>query len=314
MARLIPFSAVMILGALIVSAVPALVRGAPPKPRRVPPAAQPTMPAPARPAAMQGPARIPLRQPNSFVPSPTFQSFQPFSLPSSVNPLFQVAPGLTVGQAAYNTAVLGQALSHVPPYALFNPNFSSLGYAPYMGYGGYPLMGYGGGYGGYPPTGYAGGYGGYRGAGYGSASQRGAYGTGGGGQQGNNSSRTLTTVPGYGGTDRMPPAAGKASVLAALLKEGNGQLDWPEAIRVLPPALEAAKLRQDIDALAGQAVGDAEATGRADPALVKQLKQEVRALHELYVDREDLLPVSETMARAGNAYLRQLESAIKDME
>jgi hypothetical protein len=301
MRRLTRYCAAAMLGVLTVTSVPALVRAAPPPQRRFPPATQQMVPAPAN---QPGPARIPLQQPNSSVPSLTVRNFQPFSLPSWINPAFQVAPGLTIGQAAYNTAVLGRALSFVPPYALgFNP-YS--GYSPYMGYGGsYAMMPYGMGYGGY---GGSPGYGGY-------GSQGTSAGYGGGGQQGYNSASTLTTAPGYGGNaDRMPPAAGKAGGLAVLLKQGDGQLDWPQALRILPPALEAARLRDDIDALALQAVADATATGKPDAALVKRLKQKVRALYELFADRKDLLPVSETVAQAGSAYLRQLEGAIKDME
>jgi hypothetical protein len=44
------------------------------------------------------------------------------------NPYFQVRPGLTLQQAAFNVAVMGQALQNVPPYAL--------GYNPYRGGGG----------------------------------------------------------------------------------------------------------------------------------------------------------------------------------
>jgi hypothetical protein len=75
------------------------------------------------------------------------------------NPYFQIRPGLSLGQAAYNVATMGQALSYVPPYALgYNPypriiNYSG-GYAaptPYMspyasmyanGYAGSPGLDY----------------------------------------------------------------------------------------------------------------------------------------------------------------------------
>jgi len=306
MVRLSRFCAVMILGALLVTAVPALLRAAPPARRRLPPATQPIVPAP---ASQPGPARIPLRQPNSFPNSPafstfpTFRSFQPFSLPSWVNPAFQVAPGLTVGQAAFNTAVLGQGLSFVPPYALgFNPYTSGAISSPYGGYGGY-----------YPPPYYGTGYGG---GGYGGSGSQSVMNAGfGGGQPAYNTTSTPTTAPGYGGNaDQKIPAAGKAGVLAVLLGDGGGQLDWPQAVRILPPAPEATKLRDAIDGLALQAVADAEANGKADPTVVKRLRQQVRALRELYADRKDLLPVSETIAQAGTAYLRQLEAAIKDME
>lgn len=52
------------------------------------------------------------------------------------NPYFQVRPGLTIGQYAYNLATVGQALQNVPPYAYgFNPYVSPFNnpYAnPYM--------------------------------------------------------------------------------------------------------------------------------------------------------------------------------------
>jgi hypothetical protein len=51
----------------------------------------------------------------------------------SINPVFRIAPNLTLPQAAYNTAVSGQAIRNIPPYALgYNPypqvaNFGGLG-------------------------------------------------------------------------------------------------------------------------------------------------------------------------------------------
>jgi len=79
------------------------------------------------------------------------------------SPFFQIRPGLTLQQAAFNVATMGQALQNIPPYAYgINPyprvvGGSSYNYgSPYGGlYGGYGAGGYGaGGYGGY-------GYGGY---------------------------------------------------------------------------------------------------------------------------------------------------------
>jgi hypothetical protein len=59
-----------------------------------------------------------------------------------VTPFFRVGPNLTLAQAAFNTATMGQAASFVPPYALgFNPYISSV-FPPS------PVGGIGGGYGG----------------------------------------------------------------------------------------------------------------------------------------------------------------------
>jgi hypothetical protein len=54
---------------------------------------------------------------------------------AAVNPNYYVAPGVTVGQAAYNTAVLGNAARNLPP-SVNNVNvnaaaFGGYGYAPY---------------------------------------------------------------------------------------------------------------------------------------------------------------------------------------
>jgi hypothetical protein len=38
-----------------------------------------------------------------------------------INPNFQIRPGLTINQAAYNVAVLGRSFSSIPPYILYNP-------------------------------------------------------------------------------------------------------------------------------------------------------------------------------------------------
>src|SRR5262249_46450321 len=46
-------------------------------------------------------------------------------LPNSaalINPAFQIRPGLTLNQAAYNTMVMGRALNSIPPWvAGYNP-------------------------------------------------------------------------------------------------------------------------------------------------------------------------------------------------
>ncbi len=83
---------------------------------------------------------------------------------NGVNPFFRVAPGMTLPQFAFNSAVLGQALSNIPPYALgYNPyqgglnyGYSSGGLNPY-GTGLYSMTSpYASGYG---TNGYSGAYG-----------------------------------------------------------------------------------------------------------------------------------------------------------
>ena len=137
-----------------------------------------------------------------FAPATWAAPYRPY-LPTApaipINPNYNIAPGLSLRQAAYNTAVMGRAVSNIPPYALgYNPYTSPVissgpvvnsgGYpSPLMtgvGYGSptlstYPGLGYGaGGYpssatlstnplGGYDAAAAAPGYGGYGVGGYG---------------------------------------------------------------------------------------------------------------------------------------------------
>jgi hypothetical protein len=73
--------------------------------------------------------------PPRYVPPPVTFAPRTFSGPL-VNPNYQIAPGLSVNQYAYNLSVIGRAYSRVPPYALgYNPYMSNyVGYSPYLGY------------------------------------------------------------------------------------------------------------------------------------------------------------------------------------
>jgi hypothetical protein len=57
------------------------------------------------------------------------------SFPGVINPNFQVAPGLTISQAAFNTALLGQSARQFPRSTLgFNPFTASPAFTPGMGF------------------------------------------------------------------------------------------------------------------------------------------------------------------------------------
>jgi plastocyanin len=82
----------------------------------------------------------------------------PITIPSiqaqSINPVFRLSPFLTLPQAAFNTAVLGQALQQVPfgagGFGFFPRQLSAFG----GGYGGFPMYPYSG-FPSYPTGGYA---------------------------------------------------------------------------------------------------------------------------------------------------------------
>jgi hypothetical protein len=60
----------------------------------------------------------------------------PFKMP--INRNWLVAPGVTLRQAAYNTRVIGRALSTIPPWVYgYNPYPSMVNYGPTYPYYGY---------------------------------------------------------------------------------------------------------------------------------------------------------------------------------
>jgi hypothetical protein len=67
--------------------------------------------------------------------------------PGPVTPIYRpyyVAPGLTIDQYAYNTAIMGQAYSNYPAYMFgYNPYPQVVNYGPsyYNPYAGYPNLG-----------------------------------------------------------------------------------------------------------------------------------------------------------------------------
>ncbi len=127
-----------------------------------------------------------------FAPTISAAPYRPY-LPVApavpINPNYQIAPGLSLRQAAYNTAVIGHAIQQIPPYALgYNPYTSPvISTGPVVNTGGYPMIG--GGYGSSALSTYPGLGGGYGAGGYPSSatlSTTGGYDAG-------------TAAPGYGG-------------------------------------------------------------------------------------------------------------------
>jgi hypothetical protein len=72
--------------------------------------------------------------------------------------------------------------------------------------------------------------------------------------------------------------------------EGS-ELQWPLALRILPPGPETTALREHVSSLVAEAERQA-ADGEADPRLRKALAADVRRLQQLLAERGDLLPVS----------------------
>jgi len=102
------------------------------------------------------------------------------------------------------------------------------------------------------------------------------------------------------------PANVTAGPLSGLLG-AEGGLEWPLALRLLPP--EARDLRRQIDARAGEVQRQA-AAGPVDAGLLRDMKRDVDRLRDLLADREDRLPVSEQATADGRRFIRKLRDAL----
>jgi hypothetical protein len=91
------------------------------------------------------------------------------------------------------------------------------------------------------------------------------------------------------------------------LLNAQGVLEWPLALRLLPP--EARELRQQIDTRAGEVQRQA-AAGPVDAGLLRDLNRDVDRLREILADREDRLPVSEQATADGRQFIRKLRDAL----
>jgi len=92
------------------------------------------------------------------------------------------------------------------------------------------------------------------------------------------------------------------------LLNAEGRLDWPLALRVLPP--ETRDLRQRIDVRAGEVQSQA-AAGKVDAGLLRDASRDVEKLREILVDRADRLPVSEQAMTDAWRFIRNLRNALK---
>jgi hypothetical protein len=87
-------------------------------------------------------------------------------------------------------------------------------------------------------------------------------------------------------------------------------LDWPLALRILPPGPEATRLREDIDRLAAEVRTEAE-SGHVSPTLFEEIRKDLSELNRLFAARADYLPVSRDALEEGQRYLRTVREALR---
>lgn len=116
--------------------------------------------------------------------------------------------------------------------------------------------------------------------------------------------RTLRTQP--------PPVLDDSPRVRRFLKLVNGTsgLDWPLALRILPPGPVTTQLREDIDRLAAEVQKEAE-SGQVSPALFEEIGRDLHHLHQLMAARADLLPVSQDAVEEGRRFLRTVRDALR---
>jgi hypothetical protein len=159
-------------------------------------------------------------------------------------------------------------------------------------------------------------WGGYAGAGAGGGYAGGGGGGGdGGGGGGDYSGAPPSGMYPYGdpgngydsGQDQTQSAGG--GPLVGLLN-ADGGLDWPLALRILPPGPGVSYLRQQLDARAAEVQRQAGA-GQVDPALLRGMSRDVADLQALLADRGDFLPVSQQATNDARLFLRKLQDVLK---
>jgi hypothetical protein len=89
-------------------------------------------------------------------------------------------------------------------------------------------------------------------------------------------------------------------------------LDWPLALRILPPAADTQALRQQIDARLAEARRQV-AAGRLDPSLVPALDRDVNRLSRLLREQADVLPASRQAVAEADRFLSRLKDTIKTL-
>jgi hypothetical protein len=98
------------------------------------------------------------------------------------------------------------------------------------------------------------------------------------------------------------------SLLTALgIPNKNGQFDWPLAFRLIPPGDDRHTMMQT-ESVVQVAVMKA-AAGNSAPALLQEAARDVHKMRHWLRDHE--LGMAEGTYRAGSAYLRRIEGALK---
>jgi hypothetical protein len=175
------------------------------------------------------------------------------------------------------------------------------GLGGYYGYAGGTSPGYNNPYAGYPKSSTSGGgypAGGYSGGAYPSASGE---------------SANYSTSGNADGNDEPQPSLRTTPKGLAGLFVGDGTLDWPLGLRILPPAEETQVLRKEIETFLRAALKGL-GSGKAPASALKEARLDIARFQRLLTRHADRLPVSGYTVTEAKRYLRRLQLFAKGLE
>jgi hypothetical protein len=108
------------------------------------------------------------------------------------------------------------------------------------------------------------------------------------------------------------PRGSTGKGLAGLF-EGDGTLDWPLGLRILPPALETEALRREVETFLRAALKGL-GTGKAPASALNEARLDIGRLQYLLAQHADQLPVSSYTVTEAAHYLRRLQLFAKGLE
>jgi hypothetical protein len=94
---------------------------------------------------------------------------------------------------------------------------------------------------------------------------------------------------------------------------GEGTLDWPLGLRILPPAEETEALRQEIETFLRASLKGL-GSGKAPASALNEARRDIARLQRLLARHADRLPVSAYTVKEARRYLRRLELFAKGLE
>jgi hypothetical protein len=137
--------------------------------------------------------------------------------------------------------------------------------------------------------------------------------SGGGSSSGSGKTASYQTSGGAEGSDvQVPSPRGTRKGLAGLF-DGDGALDWPLGLRILPPAEETAALRQEVETFLRAALKGL-GSGNAPASALKEARRDIARLQGLLHRYADRLPGSRHTVREARRYLRRLELFAKGLK